>query len=396
MVTQREYYQYVWNNIRERRVRSWLTVLGIIIGIAAIVSLVTLSKGMNTAVQDQFEKMGISSIRIVPGGLHGPPTGAIGFSINLKEKIEDVNGVDYANPVLIDYSTIKSNREEETVMVNSYDTSLSERAFVDTDLKVEEGRFFVPGERSSIIIGYDIAYDLFDKDIGVKNSVLINEQKFKVIGILEESGTDADDRVYMGREDAEALFNKKDVVNVFVVQTTKGINAEEVGAKIEQELLKTLEDDQFDVFTPEQLLKQIGAMIGVIQLVLASIASISLVVGAIGIMNSMFTAVLERTQEIGVMKAIGAPNKTIIVFFIIEAGIMGVAGGAIGTLVGTLLSYGVQLGAYFAGYNLFKVTIDAGMIGLTLLLSFVLGAAAGAMPAYRAARMKPIDALRYE
>lgn len=396
MVRQREYYQYVWNNIRERRIRSWLTVIGIIIGIAAIVSLVTLSKGMNTAVRDQFEKMGISSIRVVPGGLHGPPTGSMGFSINLKDKIESVKGVDYANPVLIDYATVESNREEETVMVNSYDTSLSERAFVDTDLQVEEGRFFVPGERGSVIIGYDIAYDLFDKDIGVKNSVIINKEKFKVIAILEESGTDADDRIYMGREDAEALFNKKDIVNVFVVQTTKGINAEEVGAKIEEELLKTLQDEEFDVFTPEQLLRQIGAMIGVIQLVLASIASISLVVGAIGIMNSMFTAVLERTQEIGVMKAIGATRKTIVLFFIIEAGIMGVAGGAMGTIVGTLLSYGVEFAAIMMGYSLFKVTIDVSMIFGVVVLSFLLGAGAGALPAYRAARMKPIDALRYE
>ncbi|MEK6867469.1 MAG: ABC transporter permease, partial [Nanoarchaeota archaeon] len=139
MVIPKEYIQYVWNNIHERKIRSWLTVLGVIIGIAAIVSLVTLSQGMNTAVQEQFEKMGISSIRVVPGGLHGPPTGGLALSLDLKEKIENVKGVEYANPVLIDYATAEFNNEEQTIMVNSYDTTLSEKAFLDTDLQIDEG-----------------------------------------------------------------------------------------------------------------------------------------------------------------------------------------------------------------------------------------------------------------
>ncbi|MEK6921097.1 MAG: ABC transporter permease [Nanoarchaeota archaeon] len=396
MVIPKEYIQYVWNNIHERKIRSWLTVLGVIIGIAAIVSLVTLSQGMNTAVQEQFEKMGISSIRVVPGGLHGPPTGGIALSLDLKEKIENVKGVEYANPVLIDYATAEFNNEEQTIMVNSYDTTLSEKAFLDTDLQIDEGRFFNPGEKGSVIIGYDIATDLFEQDIGVKNTIIINEEKFKVIGILEESGTDADDRIYMGREDAEILFNKKDAVNVFVIQTTSGIDTEKVGKKIEEELLKTMQEEEFDVFTPEQLLKQIGAMLGVIQIVLASIASISLVVGAIGIMNAMFTAVLERTQEIGVMKAIGATRETILLFFMVEAGVMGTAGGIIGTLIGTGISYMVEYGAHLAGYDLFKVTLDPTIIFGTIFFSFVIGAIAGSLPALRAARMKPVDALRYE
>ncbi len=382
--------------MKARKVRSWLTIIGIIIGIAAIVGLVTISKGMNYAVQEQFEKMGISSIRIVPGGLHGPPTGSLGLSLDIKEKIEHVKGVEYANPVLIDYATVEFDKEEEIVMINSYDTTLNEKAFLDTDLKTQAGRFFVSGEKGSIVLGADVAYDLFDKDISIKNTIVINGQKFKVIGIIEESGTDADDRIYMGLEDAQLLFNKKDFVNVFVVQTTNGIDTETVGKKIEQELLKTLQDEEFDVFTPEQLLKQIGAMLGVIQLVLASIASISLLVGAIGIMNSMFTGVLERTQEIGILKAIGATNGNILSLFIMEAGIMGSVGGVIGTTIGTGFAYIVEFGAHLAGYDIFSVQIEPAFLLEVLIFSFFVGAIAGAIPAYRAAKMKPVDALRYE
>lgn len=392
----KEYWQYIWNNMHARKIRSWLTVVGIIIGIAAIVGLVTISKGMNYAVREQFEKMGISSIRVVPGGLHGPPTGSLHLDIGLKEKIENIKGVEYANPVLIDYATMEYNKEEETVMINSYDTTLGETGFLDTDLHVEEGRFFALGEKGTVIVGTDIAYDLFDKDISVKNTILINKQKFKVIGILENSGTDADDRIYMGLEDAQLLFNKKEEVNVFVVQTTEGIGTEAVGEKIEEELLKTLQDEEFDVFTPEQLLQQIGAMLGVIQLVLASIASISLLVGAVGIMNSMFTGVLERTQEIGVLKAIGATNGNILSMFIMEAGIMSTAGGIIGIIIGTLFAYLVEFGAHLAGYDIFSVRVEPFFLGAVLLFSFALGACAGALPAWRAALMKPIDALRDE
>lgn len=396
MKDQKERWKYILATVRVRKTRSWLTILGIVIGIAAIIGLITLSESMNEAVQEQFEKMGISSIRVVPGSLHGPPTGSLGLPLDIKEKIEDVKGVAYANPVLLDYATAEFNNEKKTVIINSYDTALSEKGFLDTDLKTAEGTFFHAGERGAVVIGADIAIETFRNDILLKNTVKISGRKFKVIGILEDSGTDADDRIYMGLEDAQELFQKSNMANVFVVQTTEGIDIQGVAERIQKKLLKTMNEEEFNVFTPEQLLEQIGAMIGVIQIVLASIAAISLFVGAIGIMNSMFTAVLERTGEIGVMKAIGATNKDIVSLFVLEAGTMGFAGGLLGTGIGTALAYVVGFGARTMGYPLFTVKINWSLIVSTLLLSFVLGVIAGALPAWRAARMKPVDALRYE
>ncbi len=396
MVEGKEYLAYIGNNIKARKIRSWLTVIGIMIGIAAIVCLITLSRSMNVAVEEQFEKMGISAIRIVPGSLHGPPTGSLGLSLDLKEKIEQVNGVEYANPVLLDYATIEYNKEKELVMVNSYDTALSEKGFLDTDLQIGEGRFFLPGEKGAVVIGYDIAHNTFDKDIREKNTATINQEDFKVIGILEETGTDADDRIYMELEDAQLLFHKEDFANVFIVQTTKGVATKNVAEKIKEKLLKSIEEEEFQVFTPEQLLKQIGAIIGVLQIVLASIASISLLVGAIGIMNSMFTAILERTREIGVMKAIGASRKNILVLFVMEAGSLGAVGGIVGTAIGTVIAYAVEYGAHRADYYLFSVHADPVLMIEIILFSFVLGAVAGFIPAYRAAMLKPVEALRYE
>ena len=200
----------------------------------------------------------------------------------------------------------------------------------------------------------------------------------------------------MGLDDAQVLFGKEDVANVFVVQTTEGADTERVAEKITEKLLKSMEEEEFQVFTPEQLLKQIGAILGVIQIVLASIASISLLVGAIGIMNSMFTAVLERTREIGVMKAIGAGRKDILVLFVVEAGSLGAVGGIVGTAIGTLFAYAVEYGAHLADYYLFSVHADPVLMLEVILFSFVLGAVAGFIPAYRAAALKPVEALRYE
>jgi putative ABC transport system permease protein len=396
MVQVKEFARYTWKHMKSRKMRAWLTILGVVIGIAAIIGLITISKSMNNAVEEQFEKMGISSIRVVPGGLFGPPTGSLGLDISLKEKIENVKGVNYVNSVLIDYADGILNNEEQTLTITSYETDLGDKGFIDTDVDTEQGRFFSPGEVGSIIIGYDIAYDTYKKDIHLQNTIKINDKKFKVVGILEETGTDVDGRVYMGLEDAQELFDKKETVNVFVVQTSSGLDPTTIGEKIEEKLLKTLDEEEFQVFTPEQLLKQIGAILAVIQIVLTSIASIALLVGAIGIMNSMFTAVLERTREIGVMKAIGAQNSDIMVIVLIEAGFMGTVGGIIGTLIGTILAFMVEYVAVLAGYSLFSVKIEPSLIIGSIIFSFIVGAFAGAIPAYRASNLKPVDALRHE
>jgi putative ABC transport system permease protein len=392
----KDFARYTWKHMRSRKLRAWLTILGVVIGIAAIVGLITISKSMDNAVQEQFEKMGISSIRVVPGGLFGPPTGSLGLDADLKDKIEEVKGVEYVDSVIIDYAITILNNEEQIITITSYDTTIGNKGFLDTDINTEQGRFFSSGEKGSVIIGYDIAYDTYEKDVHLKNTLTINHQKFKVIGILEETGTDIDGRAYMALDDAQELFEKENTVNVFVVKTSSGLDSTEIGAKIEEKLLKSMDEEEFQVYTPEQLLAQIGAMLAVIQIVLTSIASIALLVGAIGIMNSMFTAVLERTREIGVMKAVGATNNDILIIFLIEAGLMGTVGGMIGTAIGTLLAFLVEWGAVLAGYSLFSVKIEPSIIIGAIVFSFVIGALAGIIPAYRAAKLRPIDALHYE
>mgnify|MGYP000589671303 CR=1 FL=1 len=143
----KDYLTFSWNSIRHRGIRSWLTILGIIIGVAAIVSLITVGQGMQNAVEEQFEKLGIRNIRIVPASLQGPPSSFFTLNNDIIAKTESINVVDYVDKVMIGSTTLEFNNEEKFVSVLGYDVTLADRGFADIDVTAEKGRLFLPGDR---------------------------------------------------------------------------------------------------------------------------------------------------------------------------------------------------------------------------------------------------------
>ena len=391
-----DYVRIVLENMRHRQLRSWLTVLGIVIGVAAIVALITVSSGFKSAVEYQFGKMGLSNIRVTPANLMGPPAGELGVPVEIARRVESLKSVEYVSPVLMDYVPVKYNNEEVFSWVAGYDTSLGDKGFIDVDLDVAEGRFFNQQEGDSAIIGAGVAEDAFGKEVHVQNSLLIDGVSFRVVGILERTGTEIDDRIQIPLESSQELFSRTEVYNVLVVKLKPGITMDSGEAEIRRELSDEIDDEIVDVFTPEQLLSQFTRILDIVQLVLVGIAAISLVVGAVGIMNSMFTSVLERTRDIGVMKAIGATNSHVMLLFLIEAGIIGALGGAIGLLLGSGIAGLINVAAAFAGFAWLRIRVQLGVVLFALGFSFLIGAAAGLLPALRAAKLNPVDALRYE
>jgi len=198
------------DNLKERQLRSWLTIIGIVIGIAAVVTLIFIGNGLENAIQAQFSKMGISNIRVAPGNLRGPPTGNIGFNNSIIDQIEKAKAVEYVNPILLNFATLKYRNEEGFFMTIGYDTKLSDKGFLDADIKLEDGRFFNPDEKGSVIIGYNVAKDEFKNEILTKNTIKVNDVQFKVVGIFKKTGTDIDNRIYLPLNDARELFNKHD------------------------------------------------------------------------------------------------------------------------------------------------------------------------------------------
>jgi putative ABC transport system permease protein len=395
MITQ--YWLLISRNLSNRLLRTGLTILGVIIGVMIIILLFSLGAAMQNGVEEQFGKLGVKAIRVVPGGLFGPPSGSMGLTNDVKDYIERVNGIDYVQAVLNDNSVIGYNNKFFSISVISYDTSLGPRGLIDTDSKIKEGRYFSSADKESVLIGYNVANTLFKKKINVKEGVSLGNKNFRVVGIFEKTGTALDDRAYIPLETAREMFGKKDTTNVFIVQIQRGQDIEKIADEIKRELMKKYKDeDAFRVFTPEQLLKQIKSILGTIELVLIAIAAISIIVGSIGIMNSMFTSVLERTKDIGVMRAVGATKNDILFLFLIESGFIGMLGGAIGIILGVSFAYFIQYILSLTGSNLLSVQVSAGLILFSLFFSMFVGVISGLVPAFRAASLQPVEALRYE
>ena len=239
--------------------------------------------------------------------------------------------------------------------------------------------------------------DVFNDPIGVRNKIKIRGYDFKVIGIMEEIGNSQDDNaINIDTDTYRIIFDEPDKVDAMMVQAKPGQDMDALKTKVERRLKKARDDENYQVMTAAQIGEQINSILGIIQVVLVGIAAISLLVGSIGIMNSMYTSVLERTKEIGIMKSIGARNSDILKLFLIESAIIGFIGGIFGVLMGSGIAWLVGFIADQAGFGLLKVTMDWKVMLTGLLFAISLGMVSGLMPAKQASKLKPVDALRYE
>lgn len=387
---------FTLRNFQRRKLRTVLTTLGIVIGIATIVSLLLLGRGMEYALQETFQKLGVSNIRVVPEGLTGPPTAELGLDKKDAEFIATITGVEYVDQVLANNANVEFAGETEFLETISFDTSIGTKGLGDLDLHAVEGRLFQLNEVDAVIVGNSVAKKLFDKDIYARNSIRINDGKFRVIGVFEKTGTDIDNRIMLPLDTARELFDKPDVVNAIVVKAQPGVDLDFLALRIEERLKHKRGDDDFKVYTPEKLLSQIQGIFTSVSAVLVAIAGISLVVGAVGIMNSLFTAVLERTKEIGVLKAVGASQGTILSLFLLESSFQGFVGGFVGCAAGFLFAF--VLGLLSSVFSPIALVIrpDWDVFALGIGVAVVIGVFSGVIPAIRAARLLPVDALRYE
>ncbi|MBU4501228.1 MAG: ABC transporter permease [Nanoarchaeota archaeon] len=385
-------------SMRHREVRSWLTILGIVIGIAAIVALISISQGLENAITEQFSKMGVQDIRVTAKGLRGPPTGT-GFVLTTAdvETVEKVKGVDYVLGLLMQRGEVEYSNKKALLNTMAYPTDLAQQAFIDVDLKFADGRPFSKGDKGNVLLGWNVAKDEFDKEIRVKNNIKIEDKNFKVIGIIEKAGLPTiDDAIIMTLDDSRDLYDVSDEVSAMMVHLLPGVDMEKAADMIHRRLKRARDNENFEVFTPKQILDQLSTILGILEIVLAGIASISLLVGGIGILNAMYTSVLERTKEIGIMKAVGATNANILSLFLLESGFIGAVGGLVGAGVGIGVALAFGGIANQLGFSLLLIKIDLKLIFFALAFAFIVGVISGTLPAVRASKLKPVDALRYE
>ena len=392
----RDYFLMAVGNIRHRKLRSWLTIIGIIIGVAAILSLVTISRSLESTLEGQFEQFGANRILISPKGFQGPGTVSEGLTTDDLETVEDISGFKYVVPWIFVSTEVKYKDEVGFTLINGIPADIFEEFSLDSGAELDEGRFIEEGDKFEAVVGSRIVDDMFEDKLGIGNDIEIEGQEFEIVGIYEETGNSQDDsQISIPLETAREIFNKPDDVDGIVAQVRAADDIPRLQKEIEKRLEKKRDDTNFQVVTATQILEQLNEILGIIQFVLVGIAAISLVVGGVGIMNSMYTSVLERTKEVGIMKSIGAKNSDIFKIFLIESGLMGFVGGFFGALLGTLVAIIVGKFATNSGF-LLNINIEPLVLLFGLLFAFVVGVLSGVLPAMQAAKLRPTNALRYE
>ena len=402
----KDYFVLAFKNLKHRGIRSWLTLLGIFIGIMAVVSLISLSSGLKMAVSSQF---GISSTEIITvqaGGLsgYGPPGSGVvdPLTVDDAKAIEKLSTVDLAIGRLISTHTFEFNGVSEIASSLSIpDGSQRKTAYDVVDLDITRGRLLNDGDSDGVILGWNFYDDeeTYGKVIDIGNKVVIDGEKFDVVGIFEKGGSIIfDNAIYVNEEVVRDLTGNDDEFDMIAVKVKDSDLMEKSKEEIEKLMRKRRDvkagEEDFEVSTPDAALENVNNILNGIQAFIVIVASISILVGVLGVTNTMTTSVLERKKEIGIMKAIGAKNSQVFLQFFIESGMMGLAGGIAGVVVGRLIGFvGISALNNFLGAEV-GFSFNFPLIGFALLGSFAIGALAGITPAMNAARQNPVEALR--
>jgi putative ABC transport system permease protein len=411
----RKSFKLAVNILLHSKLRSWLTIIGIVIGVAAIVAIVSIGEGAQASIQSRLSGLGADIVTLSPGGQRaGNSFRGFGENNNRNQADgknltnTDIQIVRSVDGVLFVYGSI-SGREDVNYLSQTISVSvqgvdpLPWRNMITTGLQV--GRYLNPGDTNSIVIGNNLATKSFKTPLNVNTIISVGGKPYKIVGILEASGGfgGSDNAIYMPIEQARTLLNVS--TNYYQTITFKVDDANNIDTIVNATDQKLMISRHVSTRTKDYSLSDAKAVQANVQsvtqtftLFLAAIAAVSLLVGAVGIANTLFTSVLEKTKEIGIMKAIGAKNSDIMVIFLINSGLVGLVGGVIGIILGVTISSILptvlgNIGGIPGGVT---TVVPISLLIEAISVSVAIGMIAGAIPAYRASKLKPVDALRYE
>jgi putative ABC transport system permease protein len=408
-------------SLSDHRLRSSLTMLGITIGIGTVLLLVSMGRGVQNMITSTFEKMGTNVLYIMAsspemeelvGGMASMASGVTSPTLTLRDAkaLERIPSVEAVDPVNENYVKVITDKESKVAIIHGaspayeavYNYSLASGQFI-SDRQVNSSARVV-------VLGNNVAEDLFGSVDPLRKNVRINGIKFTVIGVLEPKGgaimgVSLDDVVvvpittFQDRLFTQHTASGEDAVQSIGVKVASPEKIDEVKYEIETILrerhrLSEDEENDFKVISMEEMIGSLGAVVGILTLFLGAIASVSLLVGSIGIMNIMLVSVTERTREIGIRMAVGAKQRDILLQFLLEAATLSLVGGIIGMAGGWLLSKAISL-MDFGGVTIQPV-LTPDIVILTVSVSIFVGLASGTFPAVKASKLNPIDALRHE
>lgn len=406
--------QIAYLSLRANKLRSFLTILGIVIGISSVIMVLSAGEAIKGFVNGEIQSFGSNIIQVeikVPSTEHTSTENAAGLAMGVSittlkhkdtEDIMKLPNIDKAYSGLMGQALAVRRSENRTV--NLFGVT---PAFIDIDsAEIAQGRFFSEEENKNlarvIVLGHDVKEDLFGDNEAVGRTIKLGRQEYKVIGVLEEKGAafffNWDDIVYLPLRTLQKRIMGVDYITYLLATMKDPRRDQETKAAMEDILRRNHnitdpKKDDFTVTTQAEMQDMLGAIMGGIQILLIVIASISLIVGGVGIMNIMYVSVAERTFEIGLRKSLGATKKNIMWQFLWEAIFITFFGGIIGMFMGVFLSWLVSFLAQNYGYD-FHFIIPWWLVVFAVGFTLLIGIAFGIYPARKAAALDPIEALR--
>jgi putative ABC transport system permease protein len=404
-------------SLNGNKLRSGLTVLGIVIGVAAVIAMLAVGNGAQESITGSISSIGTNLLFVFSGGRGGQQgSGGPNRANDRPLTVSDANAiadpfaapsVEAVAPALQGSATLTYGGERSTTTI----TGVTPPYAMVRNMQVAEGGFIneehLLGRMSVVVLGPETADNIFGRHEAVTGETIrIGGQPFRVIGVLVARGGGAfgseDNAAYIPFSTAQARLIKRgtrDEVDILLVQATSAesvpLAAEEIGSILRQRHRTPIGEDDFTVLTQQDFLSTFETITGVLTIFLGGIAAISLLVGGIGIMNIMLVSVSERTREIGLRKALGARKRDILIQFLTESSLLSVIGGIIGIILGWLISFAVGQIATATGTD-FKPIVGTDAILLSTSFSAVIGLFFGIYPASRAANLEPVEALRHE
>ena len=386
-----ENLKLAFNSMFTNKMRTFLSLLGIVIGVGSVVTIMNLGESVKRSITDSMNIGGVDEVSVIPTGANAVFSEEFAYTFQ-----DNVLGIESVSIYVNTNATLRNGQETKNAQVYGVTSN-----YFDSSEDILYGDFFTRENNlhrdQVVVLGYDLAQDLFPGGdaVGSYVSIFRNQSKqYRVVGVLDDTSgsisTNTNNYAFIPFNTFDQRLKKVNAVSQYTIKIKEGYNATDVATDIKSYLSTVASSNDYYVSSAQELVNMTESVTGYLTTFLAAIAAISLLVGGIGIMNIMLVTVVERTREIGIRKALGATPKRIRSQFLVEATVLSIFGGVIGIIFGVVVSYVV---ASAAGWTLY---FSIGAIVLSLAFSSAVGIFFGWYPAAKAAALDPIEALAYE